>query len=65
MRRFGHAWRCSRTTRSVLAVTRASCISMSKAEPATRPSKRILHDALNGPSVAISRTEVFRLVVKI
>ena len=58
----GHAWRCSRTTRSVLAVTRASCIGMGKAEPATRPSKRILHDALNGQSVAILRTRLCREV---
>ena len=40
----------STTTRSVLAVTRASCIGMGKAEPATRPSKTILHDALKGKS---------------
>ena len=47
----GHAPWCSCTPRSVLAATLASCISMlswGKVEPATRPSKTILHDALNG-----------------
>ena len=56
----GHTSRCSCTPRSVVAASRASCIDMclvwGKAEPAIRPSRTILHDALNEQTASTDRS---------